>query len=120
MSAAEGEHAHCPAAAEPGSGIRGADGVPSWPASHGSELANAWVANGQSCLPGVATTAQSMPCSLPSAHSELAAAVWSPGFPPPSRPPRPTALASAVRRANWVGGLLEMANQPDMPRYWPC
>jgi len=56
-----------------GNGIRGTPGVPIWPASQGNDEAKTRDANGQSCLPGVATTAQSIPLARPSEHSVLAA-----------------------------------------------
>jgi hypothetical protein len=60
-----------------GSGEGGTSGVPIWPASHGSAAANAFAANGQSCLPGWLTTAQLIPLAAPNAHNEFAAAAWS-------------------------------------------
>src|SRR5271165_1381279 len=108
------------AVAAPGSGMCGTPGVPIWPASHGSDDANVAIANGQSCLPGVATTAQLMPSVFPSAQSELAAWVWSPGLPPASRPPNPTALLLAFELWYCVWGLLEIANHPAAPVYGPC
>ncbi len=53
-----------------GNGVRGIPGVPSSPASQGSDAANTRSANGQSCLPGCGTTAQSIPLERPSAQSE--------------------------------------------------
>lgn len=44
-----------------GNPITGTPGVPTRPASHGKLVWNAVTAKGQSCLPGCATTAQSMP-----------------------------------------------------------
>src|SRR5262249_13139728 len=66
--------------ADGGSGNRtaGTPGVPILLAIQGIAAANARAANGQSCLPGWVTTAHRMPLVLPNAHSELAAAVWSP------------------------------------------
>jgi hypothetical protein len=49
--------------------------VPIWPASHGRDEVNTSAANGQSCLPGVVTTAHVMPLARPSVHSEFAASV---------------------------------------------
>ena len=63
-----------------GSAINGTSGVSSPPASHGSAVAKALLANGQSCLPGCSTTAHLIPFALPVAHSEFAAAVWSLGL----------------------------------------
>jgi len=45
-----------------------------WPASHGSEEVSTSIANGQSCLPGVAIT-RSYAVGAPSGHSKLAASV---------------------------------------------
>src|SRR5207245_5814017 len=59
----------------PGNGVLGTPGVPSWPASQGSAALNTSFANGQSCLPGVATIAHAMPLARPSLHSVLAASV---------------------------------------------
>ena len=56
-----------------GSATLGAAGVPSWAASQGSDVANTWVANGQSCFPGAATTVHAIPSLRPNAHKVFAA-----------------------------------------------
>jgi len=45
----------------PGIAIGGTSGVPSFPASQGNAAANADAADEKSCLPGLDTTAHSMP-----------------------------------------------------------
>ena len=65
---------HGAAPAGPGIATAGTPGVPSWLASQGNAAAKACDANGQSCLPGGATTAHLMPLAVPNAHSEFAAA----------------------------------------------
>src|ERR1700716_3820058 len=84
-----------------GSGIAVMPGVPSWPAIHGSAVANACAANGQSCLPGWVTTAHVIPLALPNRHREFAAAVW-----------------SALRGGD-DGAVPVMSNQPASPAYGP-
>jgi len=56
-----------------GNGIRTTSGVPICPASQGNDDLKFLGAKGQSCLPGVATTAQSIPLARPNEHSVLAA-----------------------------------------------
>ncbi|MCW2654394.1 MAG: hypothetical protein QOE41_534 [Mycobacterium sp.] len=65
-------------------------------------MANALAAKGQSCLPGCATTAQLIPLALPSAQSELAAALRSPGVAAAAAQPV-DALGVVVERAAGVG-----------------
>src|SRR4029077_16826507 len=64
-----------------GSAINGTPGVSSWPASQGSAVAKALLANGQSCLPGWATIAQSIPLARPRWHSVSAAELRPSGYP---------------------------------------
>src|SRR6202022_2181745 len=54
-------------------------------ASHGNAVAKAVPAVGQSCFPGWATTAQSMPFARPSAHRDAAAAAGLPRAGAPRR-----------------------------------
>lgn len=87
--------------------------VPSWPASHGNAVAKAVPAVGQSWCPPCATTAQSMPLARPSAHSEAAAAAWSPGS-VAARPATAIAVESTSRRGDGEP-VEETANHPDTP-----
>ncbi|CPR07765.1 hypothetical protein BN971_01095 [Mycobacterium bohemicum DSM 44277] len=79
-----------------------------------SAAAKARSANGQSCLPGWATTAQSIPLARPSAQREYAAAVWLPGLAAASRPANRMAPLSPIAKS-WRGDggpSAEMLNQP--------
>src|SRR5689334_11494702 len=84
-------------------------GVPSREASQGRPATNARAANGQSCLPGCVTTAQSIPFALPVAHNEFAAAVWSLGL----------AAAFTTIGCGRDDGVPLMANHPATPLYCP-
>jgi hypothetical protein len=55
------ETSHHGGGGPPGIAIGGTPGVPSFPASQGNAAANADAAAGKSCLPGLGTTAHSMP-----------------------------------------------------------
>ena len=55
------ETSHHRGGGAPGIAIGGTPGVPSFPASQGNTAANADAADGKSCLPGLDTTAHSMP-----------------------------------------------------------